>query len=115
MWSPSPGGLSGSCAEDLILLGEKYGKDPRDVVAAPDLVLRKLGSQPLALNEIGVAPEGDELVQRAELRRPRALERAVLLAARGTPDLRIELEVLALLPREQRVGAQLVNHGWLLR
>ena len=102
------------CGEDLILLGEKYGKDPGDIVAAPNLVLLKLGPQPLALNEIGVAPEGDELVQRAELGRPRAHERAILLPARGTPELRIELEVLALLPRDQRVGAQLVDHRWLL-
>jgi hypothetical protein len=40
----------------------RSGKDPGDVVAAPDLVLLELGPQPLALDEIGVAPEGDELV-----------------------------------------------------
>jgi len=46
---------------------------------------------------LGVS-EGDELIGRAELRRPRALERAILPTARGTSYLLVELEVLALLP-----------------
>jgi hypothetical protein len=62
MWDPSAGGLSGSCAERILFSWARSGKDPGDVVAAPDLVLLELGPQPLALDEIGVAPEGDELV-----------------------------------------------------
>src|SRR5439155_19163340 len=42
--------------------------------------------------------------------RPAALELAVLVAAVLAADLGVELEVLALLAREQRVRAQLVDH-----
>jgi hypothetical protein len=106
MWLPSAGGLRGSSAERILFSwARSMGRIPGDVVPAPDLVLLEFGPQPLALDEIGVAPEGDELVQRAKLRCPRALERAVFLASRGTPHLRVELEILALRSRDQRVGA----------
>src|SRR2546430_440401 len=100
--------------EDLVLLRDQQGSDLRDVLLGPRVVLHELRAEPFPLDEIGVAPEVDELVERAELRRPRPLELPVLVAPRRAPDLRVELEVLALLARHQRVGPEFVDHGWLL-
>src|SRR5206468_991646 len=100
--------------QDLVLLGEEQRPDLRDVVPAPRLVLRELAPQPLALDEVRVGPEVDVLVQGPELARPRALELAVLVAADRASDLRVELEVFALLAGRQRVGAQLVDHRRVL-
>src|SRR6185295_7940135 len=77
----------------------------------PRLVLGQLTAQAIALDEVGIAPQVHVLVERAELRRPAALELAVLVAADLAADLGVELEVLGLLAGEQRVRAQLVDHG----
>ncbi len=100
--------------QDLVLLGLEHGPDLRDVALGPLVVLRQLAPQPIPLVEAGIVPEMDELVQEAELGRPRALELPVLVAPDLPADLLVQLQVLALLARHQRVGAQLVDHGLLL-
>src|SRR5207244_11700232 len=100
--------------EDLVLLRDVHGPDPRDILLAPRVVLLELGAQPIALIEARIAPEVDKLVERARLRRPGALELAVLVTPQRATDLVVQLEVLALLARHHRVGPQLVDHGWLL-
>src|SRR5215831_14628039 len=105
--------------EDLVLLGQEERPDLRDIIAAPRLVLGQLAAKPLALDQIGVGPEVDVLVEGSELARPRALELAVLVAADRAADLSVELEVLALLAGLQGVGPELVDHarspGWMRR
>src|SRR5437879_13056490 len=56
----------------------------------------------------------DVLIDRPEFSRPPPLELAVLVAPDLASDLPVELEVLRLLARDERVGAQLVDHGRLL-
>src|SRR5205823_13907053 len=100
--------------QDLVLLRDHQRTDLRDVLLRPRVVLRELAAQPIALDEVGIAPEVHVLVERAELARPAALELAVPVAPDLAAHLGVELEVLALLAREQRVGPQLVDHGWWL-
>src|SRR5262249_46453445 len=100
--------------EDLRLLRQEERPDLRDVALGPLVVPRELGPQPIALFEIGVAPQVNVLVDRPELGRPSPLELAVLVAPDFASNLRVELEVLRLLARNERVGAQLVDHERLL-
>src|SRR5207245_11094436 len=72
------------------------------------------GAQRSALIEARIAREVGKLVERARRRRPGALELAVLVAPQRATDLLVQLDVVALLARHQRVGPQLVDHGWLL-
>src|SRR5207247_9253778 len=80
----------------------------------PRAVLLEPGAQPIAVIAARIGTEVDNLVERASRRRPGALELAVLVRPQRATDLLVQLEVLALLARHQRVGPQLVDHGWLL-
>src|SRR6185369_5446156 len=104
----------GHRGEDPVLLGHEQRANLWHVALGPLLVLGQLAAQPLALVQVGIGPEVDVLVQHAELRRPAALELAVLVSADLAAHLGVELQILTLLARLERVRAQLVDHRGLL-
>src|SRR3989442_4008689 len=64
--------------EDLVLLRDEHGPDPRDVLLTPRVVLLELGAQPIAIVEAPIAPKVGKLVERGGLHPPGAPELARL-------------------------------------
>src|SRR5262245_55247194 len=81
---------------DLVLLRQQQGPDLRHVLLVPRLVLGEEAAEPLALVEVGEAPEVHELLEGAELGVPEAFLLAEPVAADLAADLARELEVLRL-------------------
>ena len=96
--------------EDPDVLTDEVLSDEGDVLLPPPLVLRELAPEPLALVEVGVAPQVHDLVERADLGQPVAFQLPVVVAADRAADLARVLRHGRAGAGPQGVGAKLVDH-----